>query len=246
MSRFLAALRFLTVLPVPGQLGTRTEDLGGSTALFGVVGVLIGVVAAAGCQLLNAVLPDLLTCVVVVIGLVGVSGGLHMDGLSDTADGVFSSRRRDRMLEIMRDSRVGAMGVMAIVFLFTLKVAALIDLPPEIRWQTVLLMPIAGRCALVIMMALLPYARNEDGLGSLFLERKHRAAAILSVLILGLVGWFALAVTGFYSAIAAIAITLLLTAYFRSKLGGATGDTLGATCEIAECTVAISVSALSV
>ena len=132
MDRFLEAFPFLTVVPVSGERGRRTDDLAGSVWFFGVVGILIGAVASAGCQLLGALLPDLLTCALVVIALVGISGGLHMDGLSDTADGVFSSRGRVRMLEIKRDSRVVAMGVMAIVFVFTLKVAALSGLPPEI------------------------------------------------------------------------------------------------------------------
>ena len=120
------------MVPVSGERGRRTDDLAGSVWFFGVVGILIGAVASAGCQLLGALLPDLLTCALGGIALVGISGGLHMDGLSDTADGVFSSKGRDRMLEIMRDSRVGAMGVKAIVFVFTLKVAALSGLPPEI------------------------------------------------------------------------------------------------------------------
>ncbi len=81
-------------------------------------------------------------------------------------------------------------------------------------------MPVAGRCALVMMLVLLPYARNEDGLGSLFFERKPRAPAALSVVLLGIVGWFALASTGLYTVFATIVITLVLSAFFKMKLGG--------------------------
>ena len=94
------------------------------------------------------------------------------------------------------------------------------------------------------MLVFLPYARNEDGLGSLFFEQKPRAPAALSVVLLGIVGWFVLASTGLYTVFASIVITLVLSAFFKMKLGGATGDTLGATCEVVKTTAAISVSAL--
>jgi adenosylcobinamide-GDP ribazoletransferase len=244
MSRLFAAIRFLTVVPVPGKIGTEPEDLGGSTVYFGVVGIILGLSMGAVCGLIGASLPDLLTCVIVAIGLAGVSGGLHMDGLSDTADGMFSSRPRERMLEIMRDSRVGAMGVMAIVFLFVLKVSALFDLPQSIRWRTVVLMPVAGRCAMVFSMAISRYARSEGGMGTLFFERSQRVSATISMLLLGTASWVLLEWTGLAASGSVIVLTLLLRLYFCARLGGATGDTLGATCELGECLIPILVCAI--
>ncbi len=211
------------MVPVSGERGRRTDDLAGSVRFFGVVGILIGAVASAGCQLLGALLPDLLTCALVVIALVGISGGLHMDGLSDTADGVFSSKGRDRMLEIMRDSRVGAMGVKAILYCFhpegcrTIRFAAG-DSMEDCTFD-------AGRRSVRV--------GNDVG-----------APAALSIVLLGVVGWFALACTGLYTVFASIVITLVLSAFFKMKLGGVTGDTLGGTCKVVETTAAISVSAL--
>ena len=234
MKAFVAALRFLTVLPVPGEWGTAEEDLGRSVAFFPVVGILVGGVAAALAFGLVTVLPQLPANVLIVIGLVSVSGGLHLDGLSDTADGFFSSRPRERALEIMRDSRVGAMGVIAIVCVILLKVAALASVPVERVWRTVFLMPIAGRCALVITIGLLPYARPEGGLATIFYKRRSVLSIAWAVVVLFIAGGVVAGNEGLVAAAASVLVTLVFAAYTHRKIGGATGDTLGAACEIVE------------
>ena len=111
-----------------------------------------------------------------------------MDGLCDTADGFFSVRPRERIMEIMRDSRVGAMGVMAIVLTVVLKVAALESHGVDTIWVVVLLMPLAGRCSLLVLMAILPYARPEGGLGTLFYSRSSKLSALWGVCLLLVIG----------------------------------------------------------
>ncbi len=239
MSRFWAAVRFLTVVPVPRGWGEDVEALARSTPCFPVVGLLIGGVSAACCWQLQKVLPDPVAAALLVILLMAASKGLHMDGLSDTADAFFSSRPRERMLEIMRDSHIGAMGVLAIVSVFVLKVTALAATTDAVRWRGVLLMPLAGRCALVVSMAVLRYARSEGGLGTVFFRRRPWMAAIWSVLVLLLAGWGLHGTRGLVGALASIAVTLAMAWYCRRKVGGATGDTLGATCEVVECVPAV-------
>ena len=184
MKQLLAALRFLTIVPIPGGWGTAEADLAGSVGWFPVVGLLLGGVAAAVAWGLSLAAPPLVGAAVVVIVLLSFSGCLHLDGLSDTADGFSSSRSRQRILEIMKDSHIGAMGVIAVVCVLMLKFAALASLPVARLWPAALLMPLAGRCALVLHMALLPCARPE-GLGSIFYRRRPRWAAVWAVAVLG-------------------------------------------------------------
>ncbi|NQT21373.1 MAG: adenosylcobinamide-GDP ribazoletransferase [Planctomycetes bacterium] len=234
MKTFLAALRFLTVVPLPGKWGTAEEDLGRSVVFFPAVGLLAGAAAAAlACGLL-ALLPQAPASALIVIGLVAVSGGLHLDGLSDTADGFFSSRPRKRILEIMKDSHIGAMGVIAIVSVMLLKVAALASMPAEHVWRAVFMMPIAGRCALVITIGLLPYARPEGGLAAIFYRKRSGLDILRASLLLCVAGWFIAGVEGLAAGAGSIFVTLAFAAYTYRKTGGATGDTLGAACEIVE------------
>ena len=241
MKRFLAALRFLTILPVPGTWGTAEEDLARSVPFFPIIGLLVGAAVAALAWGLAQVAPPLVAAAVLVIALVGCSGGLHLDGLSDTADGLLSSRTRERMLEIMKDSHVGAMGVLAIVGVVLVKFAALASVPRERLWPVALLMPLAGRAAICVHMALLPYLR-ENGLAGVFYRRSLWPSAVVAMALLATVSWLLLDTAGLIVWAASLAATLLLAAYGYRKIGGATGDTLGAVCEIVEAVPALTVA----
>ena len=115
MKRFLAAIQFLTILPLPRGLCPDERALGGSLPFFPVVGLGIGAAVALIDRGLGSLFPVGVTSVLAVILLIAASGGLHLDGLADTADGFFSSRPRERIFEIMRDNRTGPMEVAAIV-----------------------------------------------------------------------------------------------------------------------------------
>ncbi|HHB76813.1 MAG TPA: adenosylcobinamide-GDP ribazoletransferase, partial [Desulfobulbus sp.] len=172
MAGFVAAIRFLTIFPCPGQLGSDGKDIAGSTPFFPVVGLFLGCIAAGLSWLFWTLFSSLVAAVLITIVLMGFSGGLHLDGLADTADGFLSTRPRSQILEIMRDSRIGAMGVIALVMLLLLKVTALSSLDRGQVVRATLLVPIAGRCAIVLVIALLPYARKEGGLATLFYSRR--------------------------------------------------------------------------
>lgn len=234
MKSFLAALQFLTVIPIPGDFKGNIEGLGKSVPFFPVVGLLIGFMAAILVFVLAVILPPFPACAIIVIFLIAVSGGLHMDGLADTADGFFSSRPRERILEIMRDSRTGVMGVIAVVCVIMLKVSLLVSLPPSTRLDIIFLMPLAGRCALVMMMTGLPYVRSEGGLATLFVKRRSWLHAVLAALFLVVSGILVAQWMGVIAALATLAAAALFALYSLRKIGGYTGDTLGAVCEIAE------------
>ena len=241
MNRLLAAVRFLTIVHVPGNWGTSADDLAASVPFFPVVGLVLGAIAALPAWAAATWAPPMVTAALVVVLLIAFSGGLHMDGLSDTADGLLSSRPRDRMLEIMKDSHTGAMGVMAIAGVMLLKFAALASLGAASLWTAVLLMPLAGRCAVVMHMALLPYVRSS-GLGSVFYRRRPRATAVWAAGCLAGVAWALLEWRGLAVWAACAAMTLLSAVFFRRKIGGATGDTFGAVCELVEIVPALTLA----
>ena len=235
-----SGLAFLTILPVPRRWCGESRDLERSIVWFPAIGLLIGVLVAGFDRGVAALLPALPASVLTVFALVAVSGALHLDGLADTADGFLSSRPRARILEIMRDSRVGPMGVVAIVGILLLKVAALASLAPAERFGVVLLMPLAGRTAPVLMMSTLGYAR-ENGLATAFQRKRGFFAPLFALGSLAGAGYFAAGAAGLAAAAAAAGVTAIFALWCLAKIGGYTGDTLGAACELAEAVPALVV-----
>lgn len=242
MKRFLAALQFLTILPLPRSFTFGEQVLGKSVPFFPVVGLGIGIAVALTDRGLELLFPAGVTSVFAVILLIAVSGGLHTDGLADTADGLFSSRPRERILEIMRDSRTGPMGVAAIVCVVALKIALIASIPGPSRIWVLLLTPVAGRSALLVQMALLPYARPE-GLVGLFHRNRSRSHALWALIFLITAGAVMGGVPGLIAGAGSFLFALLFSAYIRRRIGGLTGDTLGASCELTEILPALVASA---
>jgi len=242
MKRFFAALQFLTILPLPRGLTPDERALGGAIPFFPVVGLGIGATIALMDWGLGFLFPVGVTSVFAVILLIAVSGGLHTDGLADTADGFFSSRPRERILDIMRDSRTGPMGVAAIVCVVALKIALIATVSGPSRAWVLLLTPVAGRSALLIQMALLPYARPE-GLVGIFHRNRSRGHALWALAVLLAVGYLAGCIPGLIAGGCAFLAALLFAAYSFRRIGGLTGDTLGAACELTELVPALIASA---
>uniref|UniRef100_UPI004056FB0A adenosylcobinamide-GDP ribazoletransferase n=1 Tax=Candidatus Electronema sp. TaxID=2698783 RepID=UPI004056FB0A len=240
---FAAALRFLTLLPLPGRFGSSEAELAHAAPFFPLVGLLLGCIAAPAAQLLFHFLPPLPAAVLLTFLLLAFSGGLHLDGLADTADGFFSARSPERMLEIMKDSNIGTMGAVALIFLLLLKSSCLASLPADKALAAAFLMPIAGRTAILLLMALLPYAR-EGGLGSLFAVYFNSGSGWLAssggFLLLTWAAYAAAGPSGLSVVLATLLLTFLFALLCRCKIGGATGDTLGAACELAETAAALA------
>ena len=242
MRSWLAALQFLTVIPVCAKLDE--SDFQHAPFWFPVVGLLIGGMAAlADTALMPLGLSPGLSSIAVIALLAAASGGLHLDGLADTGDGLLSARPRERTLEIMRDSRIGTMGVLALLVVLAVKVAALAELEGTLRWKALLFAPVSGRCLQLIVMGSLPYAREEGGLASLFIGRRRALLAVwggvcclsAGIAIFGSPG-------GAACILALLAAAALLSLWSLRRIGGFTGDTLGATSEIAEASLLLMVS----
>ncbi len=242
MAPFIAAIRFLTVFPLPGTYGSGSDDLAASIPFFPVVGLALGALASLLGQLFWSLLPTPVAATLMTFVLLAVSGGFHLDGLADTADGFFSARPREQMLAIMRDSHIGVMGVLALIMVLLLKFSALaaLDRPGAVR--AVFLMPIAGRSAIVIFMSLLPYARAKGGLATLFYSNRSRRAGFWAFLFFGVIAMLTCGLTGIPVLLLFAGIIAVFAWMCKRKINGATGDTLGAICELSEAGVALAVS----
>ena len=245
MKSLLTAIQFLTVIPFPKSFAVGEKELERCVPFFPVVGMFIGIIVAAVDYLIGIILPPFPASVITVIAMTGISGGLHMDGLADTADGFFSSRPREKVLEIMRDSRIGVMGVIAVVFVIVMKVSLLMSLSLPYRFGIIMLMPLVGRCSLVMMMTALPYVRSEGGLATAFSGGKTWLSVLWSAVFLLVAGWIAAQWIGIVVCLSSILMAALFSVYCFRKIGGYTGDTLGAICEITEIIPALAAIAMS-
>lgn len=216
------------------------SDLDGLAKYLPAVGALLGAILALSAMAITLLThSSLLTATIITVEWLILTGGLHFDGLMDTADGIFSHRSRERMLEIMQDSRVGNMAVMAGVSVFALKVAALSTFPAEVLPVLLVLSPALARLSETFAIAAYPYARAE-GKGKIWHDSTRFPADVLAaaVIPLALVAAFsyllgAAAITVAYLLIS-LAVGWAASAYFASRLGGHTGDTYGAVVEITE------------
>jgi len=237
MRPLLAALRFLTILPLPDP---GEAALGRSLPGFPLVGLIVGAIAA-GLDWLGFRLgcPGGLMGIVDVAVLAGLTGGLHLDSLADTADGFLSAKPRERVLEIMRDSRIGTMGALALILVLALKVEGLSGLKGPGRTSALLLAPLAGRCLQVITICLLPYARPEGGVAAVFESAKRPIHGIWAAACLAGASAIPFGLRGLGAAAACGAVLILTARWSKKRIGGYTGDTLGATGEVAETVILV-------
>ena len=228
------AVGFLTAVPLPGRRGLRAGELGMAVAWFPVVGILVGLVGAGVDWAARAAWGDAhLAAACVLVAWLGLTGGLHVDGFMDTADAYFSHRDAQGMMEVMRDSRAGALGVAAGVALLLIKFAALAALAPGTRWAAITLAPGAARAGLALGIVRFPYARSQ-GMGAGFATEGRARHALLAIALAAggaalLLGWWGLGALG-----TALTVAWLCGAYWRRRLGGVTGDVYGAMNEAAE------------
>lgn len=231
----LIALQFLTRLPVSLAGMPAPQQLGRSLLWYPAVGLLLGGLLLLA-QLLLSGAPALLQAALLLALWVGLSGGLHLDGLADTADAwVGGYGDRERTLAIMKDPRSGPIAVVVLVLLLLLKFAALVALLRAGQWTALLLAPWLGRGLLPLLFLTTPYVR-AGGLGQVLSEhlpRQHLPAVLAgNALAMLLCGWAGLLAIG-----AALLAFFLLRRAFLARLGGTTGDTAGALLELGECAV---------
>ncbi len=235
MKSFFQAVAFFTRFPVPARF--QQGDFSKSIKWFPVVGCFLGLVLAFFDWIFSFFFPDLVRAVLVVIVWVYLTGALHLDGLMDTADGLGSYRSRERVLEIMRDSRVGAMGVVTAILALLLKASSLAAIPVGGTSMFALIgAAVMGRFLAVTAIRMFPYVRAEGiGVGmKKDLKTVHLWVALLFTLI---VLWLLFQWQGLFLFLVVSGFILLFAWRVTRRLGGLTGDGYGAVIELGEVAV---------
>jgi adenosylcobinamide-GDP ribazoletransferase len=245
LSYLAAAIRFITVLPAGPQEAYYPREM---IAFFPAVGVILGLVLAAAETLCSFVLPPPVTAALCVLVLVCFTGAFHLDGLADTADGLFSHRDKDKTLLIMKDSRIGVMGAVALICVLLLKYSSFSALAYHgaggfDRFIALMIIPAYSRAAMTAGVKFLPYARPGGGTAADLFEKPLAAAEFwglgLCIFFSLFLGWQAIIINlVFFITCAGLIL------FYRRKINGITGDMLGALCEITETLLLISAAAV--
>jgi adenosylcobinamide-GDP ribazoletransferase len=235
-----ATMRFITRIPVPEKWadGVEFEHFGRGVPYFPIVGCVVGAIAAFISLAVSQTGGGIyIGALAYVLALAFLTSGFHLDGLADTCDGLFSARSRDRMLEIMRDSRLGTHGGLALIFCILIKTFAVIALshaPANELFYLLICAPVAGRAAMVLAMYRQRYARSGEGMGNVYIGQisgfQTAVTLIFGAVIVGLLAGS----RGLITILVSYIVVYGVAAFFRRQLNGQTGDTLGALEEVGE------------
>lgn len=245
MYKFIFSFQFLTIFPLKTRKTPDTDTISGSVIYFPLVGLILGLILAG---LNNFFLflnfTPLLTSIILVIALIILTGGLHLDGLADTFDALGSFKDRESCLRIMKDSHIGTMGVLSLISIILLKVGLLSCLDSNVRNVALILMCTISRWSLSLPMWRFPYAR-EEGKGKVFFEGMNSKiflgassiALVCAAYIFRLKGILIFLIAGIFA--------YIFSWFISRKIGGITGDILGAINEISEVFVLLTIQILS-
>jgi len=230
------AFGFLTILPGLGRVKLEPGDLGKSSSFFPIVGLVIGM-GLYLISLIPAISPFLLA-VISLLFILGFTRGLHTDGVIDTFDGFLSGRReKDEILSVMKDARVGALGWMGAFSIYTLKIALLYEIllhiPPRLQ-SLLILPPVLSRGGVAFYAFLFPPARSESSLGKNFVQGVGLRELLVSILLMLILSFRPNSPPAFLLPAALLVFWLGWGYVCRAKIGGITGDTIGAGIEFAE------------
>ena len=248
MNSFLIGLQFLTRIFVVKQSVWTEQSFGESVKFFPAVGAVLGIICAAIVGAINLLNLPMLTGAIGFTSLIILTGGIHCDGLMDSADGLFSGRERDKILEIMKDSRAGSFGVVSIVLVAAIEIATFTELARLSTWwlcAAIYSAPIIARLMMVVTIGAFPYARAE-GMGKAFAKFTTRRTIIFAAgeMILFLLPLNFISPIFLICASSASLIALMVTWRFATfateKIGGVTGDIYGAITTLVEMFVPIT------
>jgi len=229
MKPFIAALQFLTVLPLGAKGTYMPREM---IAWFPAVGLLLGGLLAGFDAVVSRLWAPSAAAALDMVLLIVLTGALHLDGLGDTADGLYGHRPADKALAIMKDSRIGAMALVTVVAVLALKWSGLAGLERH-RLLLLVLIPAYARGAMLFAIRWLPYGRSEGGTGfDLFatpLTKRDFGGLVAVVALSFLLGWRAIVLNLFF-----ILLVMMMLFYYRRKIGCITGDMLGAMTEVTE------------
>lgn len=238
MRNLISAIQFLTILPL-GKPGIF--DPKGIIRFFPVVGVILGLLLAVFDQAAFRLWPRPVAALLDVVFLVAVTGAFHLDGLADTADGLYGHRSREKALEIMKDSRIGVMGLVAVVCGLSIKWGGIACLDVH-RSLLLIIIPSYARAGMIFGIRFLEYGRAEGGTGHSFFVGTPALqdfwGLIVPVVLSFFLGW-----KGLWLNVVFLILIILILSYYKKRIGCITGDMLGAMNEIIESLLFLMVSA---
>lgn len=249
--KLLLALRFLTTIPLPWGREASPEDVGRSLGYFPVVGIIIGLILTGLNWLFGLFLPSAVVNILLIVSMVVISGGLHLDGFIDTCDGIGKHKTPEERWRVMQDSRVGSFGVVGGVLLLLVKYISLNSLPESLLMITLVFIPVLSRWAMVYAVSVYSYAK-PSGLGNVFKQGaswQKLTIATFVALVVAVVLFPTLfpliQLRGLAVMFGVWVITVVMAAYLKRKFSGLTGDTYGAINEVAEVVVLIMILLLA-
>lgn len=222
------AFGFLTRLPVPQFDDVTDEDLAQATAWFPLVGLVVGGLAGLARWLLDAPLGALPASVVAVAASMALTGAFHEDGWADMFDGLWGGWTPERRIEIMRDSVIGVYGGSALLLALTLEITLLASLASSRAGVVLVVAHVVGRACILVQIRLLPPV-SDQGNGAKVAEPIGPLALSVSLVTAGAVAFAAMGLVAAIVLAASLATTIVVAAIARHKIGGGTGDILGAT-----------------
>jgi adenosylcobinamide-GDP ribazoletransferase len=238
------AIRFLTILPVisfPPSNNTNqneealAENLANSMAFFPLVGMLMGALLVFLRRLFYYLpVSSLVGDTLVLIFWIWLSGGLHLDGFADSVDGFLGGHNKEEILKIMKDSSTGAKGVVALVSLLLLKFVLLVEMPLFLKDAALFFTPTIGRWSMVIAAFLGKPARLKNSMGKLFMDYVSWREVIFASLTMAVIGILLFRLYFLPLVMVGIGLVLLILKYSQKRIGGISGDILGAINEIIE------------
>lgn len=234
MRSLVLMIQFFTRIPIKININAKDEDFSNGILYMPFVGLIVGLFNYGIYTLANSFSNEVLGIIFWLISNIFITGAIHIDGLADSCDGLFSARSKERILEIMKDSRVGTNGVIGIILDFLLRFGMLYTLSHGAKASAVILAPVAAKTFVLLLFGISKYARPDGGMGGLFyshMSLKRLIAGILSgtLIILFIGSWKMLAVL-----IPSLILVLAFKKIVDDKIGGMTGDTLGAASEVSE------------
>ena len=236
------AFLFLTRIPLP-QIKFNENKIAGSVVFFPIVGTFLGIVLWALYKILSQFFSIQVTCIFILTAYLMLTGGMHTDGFADTLDGFFCGGEKQKKLEVMKDSLIGAFGTIGIVVLLLLKWSLLYSLNTKYMFHALLVFPTVSRWLMTIAIVYFPYIRPK-GLGEAFRACRDYDRALFSTILMIIVVYISTGFQGLISSFFALLIAIVFIWYSLKQIGGLTGDVYGAVNEIGEVIILASFNIL--
>lgn len=235
-------IQFLTRIPVPVRIDWDDRAFAAGAVFAPIIGLLVGLTGAAIYLLFGLLENRPLSIFMGMAAGIVISGGLHLDGLADTLDALFSYRDRERSLAIMKDSRLGTSGAIGLFIVLMMKYLLLYSLSDRLIVACFLVMPVLSRMTITWSAGLFPYARKgEKSVARGLVEYSGLMEAVIASLLAALVSCIFIRLAAIPLTLIVIAFTLLVNMYMKHRIGGITGDIIGAVIELSELLFLVSV-----